>query len=291
MGIRIPIRTSSPSRRKTTMKLSPVHLSRSARFGLVALGVTVAAGAFLYGRATESARRRECERNLRLIGLALRDYVRHADAFPPGTPPNAALPPERRLGLFVPFLLWAEQIFLDLEPAEPWDSPTNRATRAHGTDGLSFPVGRVPTLVCPAAPGARAEHQPGWTWYVGVAGVGPDAPTLPLGHPRSGLFGYDRQTPPGAIRDGAANTLALVETGEANGPWTAGGPATLRAVDPARRPHLGRGRPFGGLHPGGAMVAMADGSVRFVRESIDPAVFEALATVAGGEVLPAGWDR
>ena len=38
------------------------------------------------------------------------------------------------------------------------------------------------------------------------------------------------------------------------------------------------------------MVAFADGSVRFLRESIDPKVFEALATVAGGEPLPAGWD-
>jgi hypothetical protein len=39
------------------------------------------------------------------------------------------------------------------------------------------------------------------------------------------------------------------------------------------------------------MVAMADGSVRFLNDTIDPTVFEALATVAGGEPLPAGWDH
>jgi hypothetical protein len=39
------------------------------------------------------------------------------------------------------------------------------------------------------------------------------------------------------------------------------------------------------------MVAMADGSVRLLRESIDRRVFEALSTVAGGETLPAVWDR
>jgi hypothetical protein len=39
------------------------------------------------------------------------------------------------------------------------------------------------------------------------------------------------------------------------------------------------------------MVAFADGSVRFVRETIDPKVFEALSTIAGGESLPAEWGR
>ncbi len=39
------------------------------------------------------------------------------------------------------------------------------------------------------------------------------------------------------------------------------------------------------------MVAFADGSVRFLRETIDPKVFEAISTIAGGEGLPQGWDR
>ena len=39
------------------------------------------------------------------------------------------------------------------------------------------------------------------------------------------------------------------------------------------------------------MVAFADGSVRFLRETIDATAFQALTTVAGGETLPAGWDR
>jgi len=55
------------------------------------------------------------------------------------------------------------------------------------------------------------------------------------------------------------------------------------------RPQIGRGRPFGGYHPGGANVAFADGSIKFLRETIDPKVFEALSTVAGGERLPDGW--
>jgi hypothetical protein len=38
-------------------------------------------------------------------------------------------------------------------------------------------------------------------------------------------------------------------------------------------------------------VAFADGSVRFLPETIASRVFEAIATVAGGEVLAEGWDR
>jgi hypothetical protein len=38
------------------------------------------------------------------------------------------------------------------------------------------------------------------------------------------------------------------------------------------------------------MVAFADGSVRFLRETIDPGAFEGLSTIAGGEVLSGGWD-
>ena len=37
-------------------------------------------------------------------------------------------------------------------------------------------------------------------------------------------------------------------------------------------------------HAGGVTVAMADGAVRFVADAIDPAVWEAVATIAGGEV-------
>ncbi|WP_439624295.1 DUF1559 family PulG-like putative transporter [Gemmata sp.] len=45
----------------------------------------------------------------------------------------------------------------------------------------------------------------------------------------------------------------------------------------------------GSYHPGGASVALADGSVRFVPETIDLGVLGALSTRAGGEVLPGDW--
>jgi prepilin-type processing-associated H-X9-DG protein len=105
------------------------------------------------------------------------------------------------------------------------------------------------------------------------------------------VFGYDRQTRIEDFTDGTANTMMVIETAVAGGPWTAGGPATVRGLDPARQPYIGTGRQFGGTHRGGAMVAMADGSVKFLTETIDPKVFEALSTVSGGERLPSGWEQ
>jgi len=44
---------------------------------------------------------------------------------------------------------------------------------------------------------------------------------------------------------------------------------------------------FRSLHPGGANFAMADGSVKFIKDSVNPQTYRALATRAGGEVISA----
>ena len=40
-------------------------------------------------------------------------------------------------------------------------------------------------------------------------------------------------------------------------------------------------------HPGGVNLLLGDGSVRFIKDSIDRQVWRALGTIAGGEVLSA----
>ena len=95
-------------------------------------------------------------------------------------------------------------------------------------------------------------------------------------------MGYDRLTSLAMIKDGTSNTIALMETRSGLGPWARGGSSTLRGFDPADVPLHGDQRPFGG-HQGGMNAAMADGSVRFIRSSIDPKKLAAAITIAGGE--------
>jgi prepilin-type processing-associated H-X9-DG protein len=45
--------------------------------------------------------------------------------------------------------------------------------------------------------------------------------------------------------------------------------------------------PPSSYHPGGANVLLGDGSVRFIKDSIDLGVWRALGTCAGGEVVSA----
>jgi prepilin-type processing-associated H-X9-DG protein len=144
---------------------------------------------------------------------------------------------------------------------------------------------------CPGSGAAYDARDNELTSYVGIAGLGPDAAELPPGDRRAGVFGFDRTTRLDAITDGAATTMATAETTESNGPWKAGGLSTVRGLDPMRQPYIGPGRQFGGTHRGGAMVGFADGSVRFIRATVDLRVFEAMSTIAGGEAVPADWDK
>ena len=48
---------------------------------------------------------------------------------------------------------------------------------------------------------------------------------------------------------------------------------------------------YGSAHPGGCNMLFCDGSVRFIEESISPKIWAALATRAGGEVIPGDFDK
>jgi hypothetical protein len=244
----------------------------------------------------------QCANNLKLIALGLRDYAEahpkelrtaeNVPAFPAGTVPNPALPPDQRLSWLVEVLPFLEQ-----------EGLYNRIDRAAGWDaGANAPAVRTPLtgLQCPDW-GRESSPEPAYlTAYLGVAGVGAAAPSLPAGDSHAGVFGYDRRTALSDVKDGTSNTLLILESSRDNGPWARGGAATVRGLDPAEQPYLGTGRPFGGTHfaenglfkRGGSIgcnAALADGSVRFLPEGIAPHVLEALATMAGGEEVSDGW--
>ncbi len=230
-----------------------------------------------------------CMSNLRQMGLGIEGYVNDSGYYPPGTIPNHDLPIERRLGWGFTILPWIDMSFYlkdrgvsDEDAAgHAWDDPLF-AGLVEDSQGVAY---------CSDWPNRKA--------FLAIAGLGVDAPSLPTGHRRAGIFGDDRHTRPADVKDGTAHTMMLAESDSSPGPWFAGGRATVCGLDPSRQPYIGPGRQFGGNHKSdtrawfpteGVNVLFADGSARFIKDSIDPKVFEALSTMAGGEAVAAGID-
>jgi hypothetical protein len=136
--------------------------------------------------------------------------------------------------------------------------------------------------------GKKNAIGPAFTHFVGMAGIEDSrnlvAASLPRSDPRAGIFGYDQVARPEEITDGTTNTIMLISSGKIVGAWASGGGATIRA---ARAPYFDSITGFGtASSPGsGALVAMADGSVKRISKEIDPAVFRALCTIHGGETV------
>lgn len=268
---------------------------------IVAAGLFLACAGLLFPaiqKVRQAAARMSCHGRHCFLALTVHRYAAaHDDMLPTGTIPNADLLPEQRLS----WLVW---MLPDIEQGTAhWEFDL---TRGPG-DPRNEKAGsnRYYGLVCPAS-GEYERNSRQWkspapvTHSVGVAGVGADAATLPVGHPRAGVFGHSRRISiKTGIPDGTSNTLMLIETANNPGHWAFGGFATVRAFEPGASPYIGPDRPFGGFHNGSPVLvgershycvaALADGSVRGFTSAISPAVLEALATVAGKEELPANW--
>ncbi len=212
--------------------------------------------------------------NLKQIGLALHDYHQTEGSFPPGTISNQELPHSERLSWVVPLLPYLEQdnLYRTIDRGKAWNAKPNAAAVNLGmyvfTGSYDDPI----------------SH------YVGMAGIGMDAPDLPISDPKAGVFGYDRKTRVSDIKDGTANTIMVVPTDRDIGHWAAGGPSTVRGIDTDHKPYFGRNRQFGGILRGGSYVLFADGSIRWIKDSIDSTTFEALSTIAGGEKIDPSFD-
>jgi prepilin-type processing-associated H-X9-DG protein len=235
--------------------------------------------------ARESARRTACGNNLKQLGLGAHNYAStYKERLPYGTIQNVNLVPERRLSWVIAIYPFLEQIFYQLEFGESWDSGKNLPPMARIDDSGDrtkwklVPSPSFPVLVCPsrALPDVRGLSA---TAYIGPAGMGEDAPFRLFGDARNGVWAYDRQTKLTDITDGLGQTILFLETSRGNGPWTAGGPPTVRPFLEEKKP-LGDGRAFGGFHPQGCQAAFADGSVEFIKLDVDPQSFAEQFTIA-----------
>ncbi len=219
-----------------------------------------------------------CTNNLRRIGQAVslyHDAKDHAH-FPTGTVVLPDLPPDQRLGWMVSVLPYmegertpnaavsfhkGEALYGRFDLTKGWQDQANQ----EATDGTP------PWYVCPAGR-SLVPAGSGLTTYVGIAGLGKDAPQLPRTDPRAGFFGYDRVITRKDLARGEAETMIVTERARDLGAWSRGGPGTVTGVDPAVQPYVPD--QFGGLHPHEANVLFADGHVNFITDKANPVVWE-----------------
>jgi prepilin-type N-terminal cleavage/methylation domain-containing protein/prepilin-type processing-associated H-X9-DG protein len=201
--------------------------------------------------AREAARRAQCTNNLKQVALAMHIAHDASGHFPP-----AAI--RDREGK--PLLSWRVAILPSIEQAalynkfhldEPWDSPHNRQLIPY----------MPPIYACPSDPAEK-----GMTHYQVFTGKG-------------AAFDSREGTKLQDMTDGTSNTFMVAE-GKDPVPWT-------RPDDIAVAPEELTREVVGSRHPGGFNAALCDGSVRFIKMSVNPLVFRALVTCNGGEVISA----
>jgi hypothetical protein len=241
-------------------------------------------GSFFFScaqKARKAASMTQCQQLLKMITLGLHSHHDARGHFPLAAIPNKELPPDER----VSWIMVLDTSFLQghmdpewrIRKEKGWQAPEHRPM-------VQYPP---PYIHCTAG---QSKEDDNVTNFVGISGVGKDAATWPLADPRSGFFGYDRRITRADVKDGSQNTMVITETFRNNGHWAAGGPATVRGLDPDDLPYLGSRGQFNTYHQR-LPVAFLDGSIRAFSEDLDPKIFEAFATIAGDEQIdPAAWE-
>jgi prepilin-type processing-associated H-X9-DG protein len=201
----------------------------------------------------EAARRAQCTNNLKQIGLALQNYESAYGCLPPAAITDTDGRPLLSWRVLILPFMDPSVLYLEFHLDEPWDSPHNLAL-----------LERRPFVFTCASDMAL---KPGMTGFQAVIGPG------------TAFSDNFKPVPLGDFRDGVGQTL-LVGESTRNVPWTK--PEDLRFD--TKLVLLGLGSHHG-YHNNGFNALFADGSVRFLKSSIDPRVLRALLTRNGSEEI------
>jgi prepilin-type processing-associated H-X9-DG protein len=262
--------------------------------------------------AREAARRASCTNSLKQIGVALHLYHDSQKVLPPGwmaVHPNTGQP----YWLGRPGWGWAALTLPYIEQENlqkglvrfglPITDPANDAAR----------VAPIATFRCPSDTGGKTFGMPagsppmpnyaaGYTPlefasanYVAVFGSTTMMAVYSMGTATAnGSFVFQQGSRFADITDGLSQTFLAGERHSSQFPTTWLGVVAGAAHSPARIVGVAKTSPnsasgamhaFSSRHPGGANFAAADGSVRFIADTIETPVFQAVATRAGNEVV------
>jgi type II secretory pathway pseudopilin PulG len=209
--------------------------------------------------AREAARRTQSMNNLKQIGLSAHNFHDAIGHLPP-FPANGSEDPDvtSPISFHTALLPYVGQgtVYGMTDKSVPWDDAINK--NAYAT--------RIPAYLSPHFPDQITAGGYAVAHYV----------------PSSHVFAENgRGTDFRSVTDGTSNTILAGSVGAGFPAW--GDPANSR--DPANG-FAGGPNAFGGV-PGGALVLMMDGSVRFISDKTAPGLAKSLSTPTGGETIPA----
>jgi len=224
-------------------------------------------------QARESARRASCQNNLHQIGLALQAHHGDHQQLPVGCTEWRGWrgTDERQLAWSVFLLPYLEEgpLFAQLDIALPFDHPVNAEAAAT----------ILPQLVCPSnGLGSQLSSGRGPSDYGGMYGER----ITSANSPPKGTMLIDEAVRFRQIVDGTSHTIVIGEdTGFADGQWINGRNIFDQAFGINAAPTIEND--LRSEHPGGAQVVFADGSVRFLSDSMNLNTLAAMCTRAGGD--------
>ena len=269
--------------------------------------------------ARESARRAQCQNNLKQLGLALHNYQGSNRLLPSSgqgtnfdtSPPSTTFDVHSAFGYLLPYLE-QQQVANLIDFEIPYTESESNLNAARSV---------ISPYLCPTN-----SLRPEAIDFEGFASVDYGAIYYTDIDPNTGLRNRDTRADAALVRggsriasitDGLSNTIGIAEVvgrnpsmstgytdinGDARAFWRWAEPDNAFGVSKGVN---NNGTPFGGpddcpwtsnncgpndevfsFHPGGAHVLYCDGHVDFLPETLEPTVLRKLITRAGGEINP-----
>ncbi|XZE56064.1 DUF1559 domain-containing protein [Planctomycetaceae bacterium SH139] len=219
----------------------------------------------------EAARRTTCTNRLKQQGLALLAFDSTFKTFPAGAEADTLHAWSSRI---LPYLEQSN-LYQQLNFRVPWDAGGN----------ADWSRRRLEMFSCPTS----WKDYPGSTDYSGISGSTHKATTNLASN--GIFFPVGRSARPvsiAEITDGTSNTIAIAEAvavGENNHGFWACGFNCIGHDDGPINNRSGGQNEIASLHPGGANAAFADGSVRFLSETLPLDIVGALCTRNNQEIV------